>query len=146
MEKTKLLAQVGSKEKLKSLSLWKKKPKLTTADIKMETGELCNFVCSARYWCFLLLLSLLSIDVPDLWFRCRASKSLTPQEKGDKGRELNEPLMHSKTGSLPAASDVAEGGLGSLQEGQVLQLVLNSLDKGTGWNPQPKTSAEQHLH
>lgn len=50
MEKTKLFAQVVFKDKLKLLSLWKKKKtKLTTADIKMETGELCNFVCSVKY-------------------------------------------------------------------------------------------------
>lgn len=45
-----------------------------------------------------------------------------------------------------ASSDVAEGGLGSLQEGQVLQLVLNSLAKGAGWNSKPEMPAAQHLH
>jgi len=39
---------VGFKEKMKSLSL-RKKNELTTVDIKVETGELCNFVCSVKY-------------------------------------------------------------------------------------------------
>lgn len=50
----------------------------------MKAGELCNFLCSVKYWCFLLLLSLLSIDVPDIWFRWRECKSPTPKENGGK--------------------------------------------------------------
>lgn len=55
----------------------------------MYTEELCNFECSVKYRCFLLLLSLLSIDVPDLWFRWRECKSLTPKEKGGNGMKWN---------------------------------------------------------
>lgn len=119
--------------------------KLTTADIKMEMGELCNFVCSVKYWCFLRLLSLPSIDVPDLWLRWREHKSPTPEKKRREGNEMSL-WCTAKTGSSPAERDVAEAGPGSLQEGRAWQLVLSSLAKDAGWNSQPEMPAAQHLH
>lgn len=83
-EKNKLFAQVGFKEKWKSLVLQKKEIWPTNHSWHQNKNwELCNFLCSVKYWCFLLL-SRLSIDVPDIWFRWRECKSPAPKENGGK--------------------------------------------------------------
>lgn len=122
----------------------KKNNKLTTADIKRKTGELCNFLCSVKYWCFLLLLSLLSIDVPDIWFRWRQCKSPTPKENG--GKVIKWTFDAQQNRGLVSSEWRGWKWTGILQEGQVLQAVLDSLAKGTGWNSQPEMPAAQHLH